>query len=571
MSTAPSTGDVTTSSATHRRTAQPALLCLLVLLCLIPFIRKPIHVDDPLFVWAAKHIADHPFDPYGFEVNWFANYESMATATKNPPLTCYYLALAGSALGWSEPRLHAAMLLPALAAVLGTFSLAHKLCRRSFEAAVCALLAPAFFVSATTLMCDVMMLAFWVWAVYFWLAGIECGRFGRLILSGVLITLAVFTKYFAAALIPLLLLHGLLRKRSLGVWILPLFIPVLSAVVYHFWSVDLYGRSLLSDAVSYAEALRQVLGVSTLTALSFTGGCAATVLFLAHRLWPFKGIAALLAAMAASFAALWLTGYVPGVIEGFHERNQAIVQLQLSVWSVTGFAILALAASDLWRKRDAEAVLLFAWIAGTFWFAGFVNWSVNARSVLPMIPAVMIVAMRRLDERDGTQAQPAGIRPWMTLALAAALSYTVAHADLVTAAIGRATALQVCRLYRPQADNVWFVGHWGFQYYMQECGAKPVDQRQVDIREGDIVAVPYENTCLVVLPMESLNLLQRIIVRAPRWAETKSELYGAAFYSSTFGPLPFVIWPQDMGRVDVYTATTDIIGSVEYLNLRDEK
>src|SRR5665213_1805124 len=44
----------------------PLILTLLVLVCLTPFLGKAFHIDDPLFVWAGKQIAQHPGNPYGF-------------------------------------------------------------------------------------------------------------------------------------------------------------------------------------------------------------------------------------------------------------------------------------------------------------------------------------------------------------------------------------------------------------------------------------------------------------------------------------------------------------------------
>ncbi len=482
----------------YRAAAQVALLCLLTVVCLGPFLRKAIHIDDPLFVWSAQHIVHHPLDPYGFEVNWFRNSEPMATATKNPPLTCYYLALAGSLIGWSEARLHAAMLLPTLAAVLGTFFLAQRLCRRPLEAALCTLVTPVFIVSATTLMCDVMMLAFWVWAVFFWVTGLEDDRFRRILLSSVLATLGIFTKYYAAALLPLFLVHGLIRRRRIGAWLVPLGIPVIAMAAYHFWTLGLYNRSLLLDAVDYAQQAPRMMTASTIVALAFTGGCAATVLFYIHRLWAPRTAALWFAAMAAAFAILGIAKYVPSVTKGFLEAFRLPLQAHLAVMAVVGLLIVWLSIRDAWRSRTPESLLLLAWVLGTFVFAGFVNWSANGRSILPMIPAVMIIAMRRLDERETTSSTQPGQHAAIPLALAAALSFTVAHADYVTAAIGRTSALEVCRRYGSEGNNIWFVGHWGFQYYMQSCGARPVDQFNVNIEQGDIVAVPYANTCLLI-------------------------------------------------------------------------
>src|SRR5947199_4257447 len=77
-------------------------LVLVVLAALAPFLAKPFNMDDPLFIWAAQHIHAQPPNPYGFDVNWFGIAAPMWEATKNPPLACYYLAVAAELMGWSE-------------------------------------------------------------------------------------------------------------------------------------------------------------------------------------------------------------------------------------------------------------------------------------------------------------------------------------------------------------------------------------------------------------------------------------------------------------------------------------
>jgi len=44
---------------------------------LAPFLNKAFHIDDPLFIWMAQQIAKHPFDHYGFYVNWVSFRQSV--------------------------------------------------------------------------------------------------------------------------------------------------------------------------------------------------------------------------------------------------------------------------------------------------------------------------------------------------------------------------------------------------------------------------------------------------------------------------------------------------------------
>ena len=140
------------------------LAIVVVIAALVPFLNKAFHIDDPLFLWMAQQISQHPTDPYGFSVNWYVSAKPMFSIMQNPPLNAYYIALAAKFFGWSELALHGAFLVPAVAAVLGTFFLAQRLSASPLLGALLVLFTPVFLVSATTVMCDVWLLALWVWS-----------------------------------------------------------------------------------------------------------------------------------------------------------------------------------------------------------------------------------------------------------------------------------------------------------------------------------------------------------------------------------------------------------------------
>src|SRR5204863_9880949 len=124
-------------------------------------------IDDPLFIWMAEQISRHPSDPYGFQVNWMGAPEPMWSAMQNPPLCSVYIAVVGALFGWNELALHSAFLLWPVAAVIVTYRIARRFCSQPALAALLTLFTPVFLVSATNVMCDVMLLALYVWAVEF--------------------------------------------------------------------------------------------------------------------------------------------------------------------------------------------------------------------------------------------------------------------------------------------------------------------------------------------------------------------------------------------------------------------
>ena len=171
-----------------RGSNREALFAVLVTVaCLLPFIGKAFHIDDPMFLWAAEQIQRDPLDFYGFDVNWEGLTRPMAEANKNPPLVSFYLAATTALLGWSEVAVHLAMLLPAVLLVLGSYRLAALLCERPLEAALLGMLSPLILISSTTVMSDVLMLALWCGGLGLWIQGLERPSLARLLAAAVLL------------------------------------------------------------------------------------------------------------------------------------------------------------------------------------------------------------------------------------------------------------------------------------------------------------------------------------------------------------------------------------------------
>jgi tetratricopeptide (TPR) repeat protein/hypothetical membrane protein len=525
-------------------------LAVLTVLLLAPFLGKAIHIDDTLFVWTAKHILKHPFDPYGFRVFWYGSSMPMHEVTKNPPLAAYYAALTGVWSGWSEFHLHLAFLLPPVIVVLGVYRLARSLCDSPALAAVLMLGAPGFLVSSTSLMSDVPMLALWLVAVVLWREGLETESPLRLGASALAIAACALTKYFGACLIPLLLLYSIRKRRRGGLWGLWFLVPVCILAGYQVWTRSLYGHGLLSDAVTYARESQNVhpdsppagalVRLSPLAAvlvgLSFLGGGALPVLTFGAWLWSKRAILAGLAFSAAGAIAVALGWIDAGP---FPRDHQWFLAVQLGLFIGGGLSVLALAWSDFWHRRDADSVLLLTWVLGTFSFAAFVNWTVNARSVLPLIPAVAILIVRALGSypRRGS---------WILagpLAASLLLSLWVTWSDTRLANSAREAAEVICGESQHQSGNVLFQGHWGFQYYMEALGAHPMDQAQLNVSSFDTVVEP-SNNCNVVRCPPSLAISNYLVaINTHQWVTTLHPDRSAGFYSSVFGVLPFAFGP----------------------------
>src|SRR5262249_46537131 len=132
---------------------------------------------------------------------------------------------------------------------------------------------------------------------------------------------------------------------------------------------------------------------------SFVGACFLPVLIYTPWLWTQRIILVMPCLIAASLLFIpHMAVYAP-VIWHADGRLDWRMFLYISILVVAGLQVLLLAAMDLWERRDAVSVLLLLWLLGIFIFTVAVNWTINGRSLLPAVPAVGILAARRLERR----------------------------------------------------------------------------------------------------------------------------------------------------------------------------
>ena len=532
-------------------TGRSLLFLTIVAIALVaPFANKAFHIDDPLFVWSAKHIQSHPADPYGFNINWYSEKAAMWRVAKNPPLASYYMALAAFFVGWTEKAIHIAFLIPVIAVFWGTYLFAKKFCSRPILATLFGLATPVFLVSSTTVMCDVMMLAFWMWATVLWIRGIDKDEHPALLLSTFLVACSMLSKYYGMTLLVLLPVYALSKKHKIGVWIIYMLIPICVFFLYQWKMRALYGGKLMSDIFTYGAHVQGDINFGViakcLTGLAFTGGCLATVFFYKPFLWSKKILIMELIAFCAFVAGI---SFLPAVgrlslHSGGSIRWPQI--FQMSLLAIAGINVLALTIGEFRRRKgDAVSLFLFCWCAITFIFATFVNWSVNARSILPMAPAIGVLLARRLDRLAPARKS---YSLYMPLVLAVALSLYITFCDYRLANSARSAANEAYVKYNSMSKYLLFQGHWGFQYYMELKGGMPADIEMLQHIKHAILIIPENNTNLFSLPQGLRGIkLGEIEYVMPIYIATMSKDRGAGFYADTWGPLPFsfgVVQPE---------------------------
>jgi hypothetical protein len=136
------------------------------------------------------------------------------------------------------------------------------------------------------------------------------------------------------------------------------------------------------------------------------------------------------------------------------------------------------------------------------------------------------------------------------LAVAGVVSLWLTWADTELANSARTAAALIEQKTRNQPGTVWFLGHWGFQYYMESFGARPVVVDNPPHRPGDFLATAGDRLLFEMRP-EFVTSREVIEIPMPFGTTTAQGKLGAGFYSSDLGPLPFAIGPVPPERYEL--------------------
>jgi len=520
---------------------------------LLPFVDKPYHIDDPFFIYQARQILRDPLRPFDFDVNWFGTVKPMWALTRNPALNSYYMAAVIGLFGENEVVMHLAFLPFAVVSVMLMHALGARFTRQPVAAALMLLASPAFLVSATVVMADIPLLACYLGAILAFIHGEERKDWRLLALCGLLTGLATMLKYVGLSLIPLLAVYWWLRRPRMWGELAVFLIPLAMLGAWSLMGMAHHGRTNIGASVGYLIANRFqliALGPQLFACLTFTGGCLLGLVFMLP--WAMrKGRWPALAAAAGTAACGLATGTGEWSRLGTFHAGLALAMV------LVGALLICLAIAEALKQRSADDVFLLVWLVGQLLFVAVVNWSTAARFALLAFPPLILLVVRRVERVADVQVSrftvverrgdwrlrvASGVGVGCSLALSLALAY----ADYLHAQACAVFPERMKALVSEGKEGVWFSGHWGFQYYMEQEGFKPIDFDNVAGKPGDFFVTPTFGDHVGFSP----DLRPRL-----RPVEGESRVYegiglhvmnpaaNAGFYSHRCGLLPLSIAP----------------------------
>ena len=462
---------------------------------------KPVTVDDTAYLTFARHIASHPLDPYGFSIFWYAQPDA-AMEILAPPVVLYWLAL-GMRLGGENIILLKLWLFPFVWLCAWSLNALLRRFARGSESFVLPLLmfSPAV-LPTVNLMLDVPAVALALASVELFIRAATRASWRLALFAGLVAALAMQTKYTAFVVPAAIVWFGVTHRR-LALGIAASSVAVAAFVGWELLLVAKYDRShfwvnAMSATSSGGTLLNSVWGKLELAPmLAGPLGClAAGVGLLAISVLRIRRQKLVIT------ACVWACGFV---LVAILPHRWLVIHQYLSVttvfWQLAGalwlFASLCCACALVFRmrkglsvRRNADTAFLVGWLLIEIGAALAITPFPAARRVIG-VALVMGLIVARAVSRIG-RCDPNRRPPRWVVALGIAAGVSVAAIDTLDAFPEKWCAEQAANATRdrPANSTVWYVGHWGFQYYCEAAGMQPLIAKQTTAKAGDFVVLP---------------------------------------------------------------------------------
>jgi 4-amino-4-deoxy-L-arabinose transferase-like glycosyltransferase len=497
----------------------PLLLAFVAVVYLLVQFDKPVHLDDPQYVYAARHLLTEPWSPLTNEINWQKAPVPAYRDLINPPFYMYLQAGWMKLFGESIRGLHVLATLMAVLAAACLALVARRFTRYALVAAALVLLSPNVLPIAN-LMVDVPVLAVGLAAVAVFVGGVDRDRPWQAILGGVLAGLAVLTKYNAIVLVPVLALYPLLRGRVPYARFMA--IPIGMLLLWSVHNVIVFGEVHVLITAAFQEYEK--------TAISWWRNIYSAALVPGSS-FVFLGVLALARARLRGLKIWGPLGAVLilGPTQMLWWQLPTVIPSEVWTFAVNTVLLVALACAApkgsaaepfeprRWpsseellqlftREPDSEAesrrrdsLFLWLWLAAVMIFQVIFAYHQAPRYHILALPPLAILVLRGFETAAPRRWQGNRALLWGSVGLGLVVALFVAAADDTHARANRDYPAQLAHDRVAGGHEIHCIGHWGFQYYCQEQGFDIFNSVHGKVRRGDLVVVP-ENNHLTNLP-----------------------------------------------------------------------
>jgi len=495
-----------------------------MLLLRLPFLwTMPVQGDDAYYLLIAENARVDPLHPLDFSFR-LQGQTVWAAGHTRPPLNGLLLAALIELFGGvDEVKLHLAYLFWSLLAVGSMYALARRFTRKPLWAALLFCAVPAFVVNGAKLEADLPLLAFWT-------LGAALFAHQRFLPAAGALALAGFTGYQAVLAVPILAhLAWYQHRREPRAWLAVFAAPMLAVA----WQIF--------ERVTTGTAPMEVLGGYTTEygLLALERKWNSSLALLGHLGWTVSPLAVLIGfrrrvpAMIAWFAA----GVLAALLPAEYALNERLLYL---ISAGSGLLVLLEAARLAWLEKERDSGFVGAWVVVFFLGSLALFYAGSARYLLPLAPAVALMAVERLSSR------------WVfagALVLNMMLGSGLVKQEAANATAHRLATQDVAKV---MSGRGWTDAEWGLRYYLAQIGVEPLLAGQ-QVSDG---AVVVESSLAATVPYAISGQKEKVlsidIEQFPYWPRTIGPGTHSGYSSSEYGVLPFGIGGTLWDRIEVF-------------------
>ena len=133
--------------------------------------------------------------------------------------------------------------------------------------------------------------------------------------------------------------------------------------------------------------------------------------------------------------------------------------------------------------------VLFLWFWGILAACCLVFYSGSVRYAVLALPAFLLLWQYALETAHSSRTAKSALL--LSLALTLPYSLAIASADYRFAEVYREESARILEHLGNQNQQIWYTGEWGFRYYMEKLGARPLTKTGVEPVAGNIIVKPY--------------------------------------------------------------------------------
>ncbi len=510
-------------------------------------IYKPYHIDDAEYLEMAQWVSINPLKPMSGLVNWGLSPEPIYKLHQ-PPLYFYLLGTHMRIFGENEVSTHLFQSVFTFLAILFFFKLAKL--HSSKHAGLLTMFfvfCPAFIVEQN-LMIDIPLVSLWI--IFYYILSLKNvkSKFIVYLTASLIASIAILTKYTSLTLIPALIIGIILRRDYKYLYMVV--VPLLIIMFWSMFNYVEYGSIHILDRpireITFWNIIVYLLswivclgGIATFT-VPFISGLKKDNKISNRMINKILGIALL---SVAFVMVLFYSDLLTEFYADFFLRILFFACGSIMVGAMVNITIRELSMAELSQRYQDH--LLLVWFYSGMFFIILFSPLIAPRHVLPIIPAMIILLGKHYLPKAKKQYKIAGV------VISISLSLMLGISDWSFANFYKQQARSITEDYGGEA-NLWFSGHWGWQWYARLNGMKQIDSEDISfMKEGDYIIYPDD------IVQQALD--NRVSVEIIEKREEKRKIYdyfsthgGARFYWANAWKIPWNLSKKSLGPIIIF-------------------